>query len=129
MDVDERGCRVALVADELVNPPAEGFDALEVLREEDWGVVQLPPRWYPADVAPPLLEQIAEHIEEFARHGYKIVLVGERPGIEEALSAVGVEMPEAVRPKSAEELRAFLRARPPGDPPLVRGETGPQARG
>ena len=37
MDVDQRGSRIALVADELVNPAADGTDALEVLREEDWG--------------------------------------------------------------------------------------------
>jgi hypothetical protein len=58
VDVDQRGSRIALVADELVNPAADGTDALEVLREEDWGVIQLPPAWYPEDVAAPLLEQI-----------------------------------------------------------------------
>jgi hypothetical protein len=129
VDVDERGCRVALVADELVNPPSDAFDSLEVLRDEDWGVVQLPPTWYPTDVAPQLLAQIAEHIEEFARHGYQIVLVGQRPGLAEALSAVGLDLPDAVQPTSADELRAFLRARPPADPSLVRGEITPEAAG
>jgi hypothetical protein len=122
VDVDERGFRVALVADELVNPAADGVDALEVLREEDWGVIQLPPGWYPADVAGPLLEQVAEQVEEFARHGYQLVLVGARPGLEHALRQAGLELPDAVAPGSADELRAFLRARPPADPALVRGE-------
>jgi hypothetical protein len=123
VDVDERGFRIALVADELVNPTADGTDALEVLREEDWGVIQLPPAWYPAEVAAPLLEQIAEHVEEFTRHGYQLVLIGTRPGLEDALRQATLELPDAVHPKSADELRAFLQSRPPADPALVRGET------
>lgn len=123
MDVDERGFRVALVADELVNPAADGIDALQVLRDGDWGVIQLPPDWYPPDVAAPLLEQIAEHVEEFARHGYQLVLVGMRPGLDEALGRVGLKLPNAVQPKTVDELRAFLQAQPPADPALVRGET------
>jgi hypothetical protein len=122
VDVDKRGFRVALVADELVNPAADGTDALEVLRDEDWGVIQLPPAWYPADVAAPLLEQTAEHVEEFSRHGYQLVLIGHRHGLEDALRQAGLELPDAVAPNSAEELRAFLQARPPADPALVRGE-------
>jgi hypothetical protein len=122
VDVDQRGFRIALVADELVNPAADGIDALEILREEDWGVIQLPPAWYPADVATPLLEQIAEHVEEFARHGYQLVLIGARSGLEDALRRARLEVPDAMHPKSADELRAFLQARPPADPALVRGE-------
>jgi hypothetical protein len=123
VDLDERGFRIALVADELVNPDAGEFDALEVLREEDWGAIQLPPAWYPDDVATPLLEQIAEHVEEFARHGYQIVLLGDRPGLEHALARLGVDLPDATRPGSADELREFLQARPPVDPALARGES------
>jgi hypothetical protein len=122
MDIDKRGFRVALVADELVNPTGDGFDALEVLREQDWGAIQLPPAWYPASVAAPLLQQIAEHVEEFARHDYHLVLVGDRPGLREALSDAGADLPDAVQPHTADELRAFLEARPPVDPALARGE-------
>ena len=122
MDVDARSFRIALVADDLVNPEADGFDALEVLRQEDWGVIQLPPAWYTQDVAAPMLEQVAEHVEEFARHGYRIVLVGNRPGLADALSRVGVGLPNSAQPKSADELRGFLTAQPPVDPALVRGE-------
>jgi hypothetical protein len=122
VDIDDRGFRIALVADELVNPAADGVDALEVLREEDWGVIALPPAWYPEDVAAPLLEQIAEHVEEFARHGYQLVLVGARAGLGDALRHARLELPDGVQPQSADDLRAFLQARPPADPGLVRGE-------
>src|SRR5690242_12039265 len=101
VDVDERGFRVALVADELVNPEADGVDARGVLRDEDWGVIQLPPAWYPADVSAPLLEQIAEHVEEFARHDYQLVLIGKREGLKEALGRFRLALPDAVEPNSA----------------------------
>lgn len=122
MDIDERGFRVAVVADDLVNPAAGGFDSLEVLRDEGWGAIQLPPAWYPQEVAAPLLDQIAEHIEEFGRHDYQLVLVGDRPGLAEALDRIGVALPERVHPGSAEQLREFLQARPPVDAAVARGE-------
>jgi hypothetical protein len=123
MDVDERGFRVAIVADELVNPTGEGVDALEVLREADWGAIQLPPAWYPPDVAGPLLEQVAEHVEEFARHRYQLVVIGRRAGLEEALARAGVALPDGVEPRDADELRTFLNTRPQVDPALARGES------
>jgi hypothetical protein len=110
-DIDLRGFRVAVVADELVNPAPGAFDALAVLEPAGWGVIQLPPSWYPDDVAAPLLEQVAEHVEEFARHGYDVVLVGARQGLAEALAAVGTALPEAIEPGSAADLEAFLAAR------------------
>jgi hypothetical protein len=122
VDIDQRGFRIALVSDDLVNPAAGGFDALDVLRQEGWGAIQLPPAWYPADVAAPLLEQIAEHVDEFARHGYQLVLLGDRPGLAEALDRIGVAVADPVHPRSAEQLREFLQARPPVDPALARGE-------
>lgn len=123
MDNDERGYRIALVADDLVNPAEDGFDAIEVLRQQDWGAIQLPPAWYPAHVAGPLLEQVAEHVEEFVRHGYQLVLLGDRLGLEEALRRSGVALPDVARPSSAEELLEFLQSRPPVDPAVARGET------
>lgn len=108
MDTDARGFKVAIVAGELMNPEAGGLDALAVLEQEDWGAIQLPAADYPDEVAGPLLEQVAEQAEEFARNGYTLAVVGARPGLDEALARYGVAPPPAAQPADAEELRAFL---------------------
>ena len=111
MEGDERSFRVALVAAELVNPPPGGLDALAVLERNGWGVMALPVDWYPDDVAQPLLEQVAEQVDEFARHRYDVVLVGSRAGLDEALAKLGVERPPALAtPSDEHELEAFLHA-------------------
>ena len=111
MDSDERSFRMALVADELVNPAPGGLDVLAVLQRAGWGAIQLPPRWYPDDVATQLLAQVAEHVDEFARHGYELVVVGARAGLAEAFGAIGVALPDTILPETAPELQAFLSAR------------------
>jgi hypothetical protein len=108
VDADKRGFKVALVAGELLNPAQGEIDALAVLEAEDWGAVQLPAADYPDDVAAPLLEQVAEQAEEFARNGYTLAVVRGRAGLEEALARYGVALPPAADPDSADELRAFL---------------------
>lgn len=114
---DERSFRVALVADRYVNPAPGGLDGLAVLAAAGWGVMQLPDDAYPAEVAHPLLAEIAEQVEEFSRHGYVFVLVGNRAGLEEALSLVGVAVPPRVVPTSTGELSEFLAAQP--SPPTL----------
>jgi hypothetical protein len=111
MERDERSFRVALVAAELVNPAPGGLDALAVLERAGWGVMALPADWYPDDVAAPLLEQVAEQVDEFARHGYDVVLIGARAGLDAALAKLGREPPPALHaPRDEEELEAFLHA-------------------
>ncbi len=105
---DARGYRVALIADELVNPSAGGIDGLAELARAGWGAVQLPGQAYPDAVAGPMLEQAAEQAEEFARHGYTLAIVGRRRGLQEALAAYGIHDLPAISPGSAGELRAFL---------------------
>jgi hypothetical protein len=105
---DLRGFRVALVAGELLNPQEDGLDALAVLEQEDWGAIQLPAAEYPDNVAGPLLDQVAEQADEFARHGYRLAVVGHRDGLAEALERYGVPPPPHIDPASAEELRSFL---------------------
>jgi hypothetical protein len=109
---DARSYRVALVADRYVNPAPGQLDGLAVLAAAGWGVMQLPDDGYPADVARPLLAETAEQVEEFSRHGYAFVLVGEHDGLAEALALVGVAVPARIVPASAAELAEFLAAQP-----------------
>jgi hypothetical protein len=74
------------------------------VEDEGWGAIQLPPAWYPDDVAAQLLDQVAEHVDEFERHGYDVVLVGARTGLAEALDTIGATLPDATVPSAALEL-------------------------
>jgi hypothetical protein len=116
MEPDARSFRVALVADRFVNPPPGGVDGIAAAAETGWGVVQLPADDYPATVAGRLLYEVAEQAEEFARHGYDIVLVGWRDGLAEALAGVGLAVPDAINPGSLVALREFLTDRPDPSP-------------
>jgi hypothetical protein len=112
MDGDARSFRVALTADAYVNPPPGGVDGLAVLDEAGWGVMQLPDPAYPAEMTRRILADIAEQVQEFHRHRYDIVLVGEDGGIVTALAKAGLPAPDQVMPADADELRRFLGARP-----------------
>ena len=112
MDGDARSFRIALVADRYVNPPPGGLDGLAVLDQAGWGVMQLPDPAYPAEMTSRILADIAEQVQEFHRHRYDIVLVGEDGGIVPALADVGVPVPDRLIPASAAELSQFLDARP-----------------
>jgi hypothetical protein len=109
-DIDLRGFRVSLVADELANEGAAGFDVLGALEEAGWGVVLLPPGWYPDAAAGPLLDAIADQLHEYHRHGYAVALVGERAGLGAALSRVDLPLPPSLPVGSAAELQAGLAA-------------------
>jgi hypothetical protein len=111
MEGDERSFRVALVAAELVNPAPGSLDALAVLERNGWGVMALPAAWYPDAVAAPLLEQVAEQVDEFARHGYGVVVIGTRAGLDDALATLGREPPPTLEaPRDEQQLEAFLHA-------------------
>ncbi len=115
MKPDARSFRIALVADRYVNPPPGGPDAVDAVAaaaEAGWGVMQLPPDDYPAEVTGPLLAEVAEQVEEFSRHGYAFVLVGGHPGLAGALARVGVPVPELITPATSVELLEFLNGRP-----------------
>ncbi len=112
MERDERSYRIALTADRYVNPRPGGLDGLAVLAEAGWGVIQLPAEDYPAAVADRILAEVAEQVQEFGRHGYEFVLVGQNDRLAGALAAVGAAVPDQVIPDTAAGLRAFLDARP-----------------
>src|SRR5256886_17661980 len=101
MKPDARSFRIALGADAYVNPPPDGLDAVAVAAQTGWGVMQLPADDYPPEVAEPLLAEVAEQMEEFSRHGYDFVLVGERAGLAEALAQVGVPLQVLISPRSS----------------------------
>jgi hypothetical protein len=112
MEGDARSFRVALIADRYVNPPPGGLDGLAVLAEAGWGVMQLPPEDYPPDLVADMLAQVAEQAQEFSRHGYELVLVGECDELDAALAAVELVRPPQVVPADATSLADFLRTRP-----------------
>jgi hypothetical protein len=109
---DERSFRIAFVADRYVNPPPGGLDALAVLAAAGWGAMQLPADDYPAGIAARVLAEVTEQAEEFSRHGYDFVLIGDRDGLAEALDAAGLDVPDQIVPSGAAELLGFLNARP-----------------
>jgi hypothetical protein len=119
---DARGFRVAVCADALVNPEPGALDALEVCRRTGFGVMQLPATWYPEDVTAGWLEQVAEQLDEYLRHGYAVVVVtraGDAAGDEQrralgaALEAIGHDLPpQHASDGDANALEAFLRSQP-----------------
>src|SRR5215469_12801340 len=103
MKPDERSYRVALMADHYVNPGPGGVDGVAAAAEAGWGVLQLPADDYPADLVELLLFEVAEQVEEFARHGYDLVLVGHCDGLAEALARVGLALPDGTAPVTSVE--------------------------
>jgi hypothetical protein len=109
---DRRSFRVALVADRFLNPPPRGLDVIPILLEAEWGVIQLPADDYSPEVARPVLEQVAEQVEEFHRHGYDVIVIGRRAGLDKALADVGLPKFDRIDPATPRALQAFLRKRP-----------------
>jgi len=100
---DPRGRRIAVVADSRL----EGL--LPELRGAGFGTIQLPPAGLEPDVASAWLEQVAEHVAEFLRHDYEVVLADD--GTSEAelgtkLAELGVApLPQyAIQPPSTSRL-------------------------
>jgi hypothetical protein len=86
---------------------------MPILLELEWGVIQLPSERYSAETASRLLEQVAEQAEEFHRRGYDLVVIGRRTGLARALRLAGIPALDGIVPRTAGELRAFLRRRKP----------------
>ena len=78
MTGDQRGWRIALVPDALLNPPTGTSigipNILELLDTYGYGVLQLPP---PGDYSL-LLSVTADQIAEYSHHGYAVVAIGIR---------------------------------------------------
>ena len=103
MNGDPRGRRVAVVADSLLET------LLPQLRDEQFGTIQLPPADLEAEIAAAWLEQVAEHVAEFVRNDYDVVLAddGTREAeLRDALARLGVAPPRqyAIQPPSTSRL-------------------------
>jgi hypothetical protein len=73
---DQRGWRMALVPDALINPPQRARaalpDVLGVLESSGYGLLHLPPPGKHSR----LLAVIADQVAEYAHHGYAVVAIG-----------------------------------------------------
>lgn len=65
---DSRSRKVAVVAESLLD------GLLDRLEEQGYGVIQLPPSGLDRETAALWLEQTAEHVAEFVRNDYEVVL-------------------------------------------------------
>jgi DNA-binding transcriptional LysR family regulator len=100
---DARSRRIAVVADSLLE------DVLDELRGEGFGIIQLPPAGLEPEVTAAWLEQTAEHVAEFLRTGYEVVLVDDgdsSSALAAALAELGVApLPQyAIQPPSTSRL-------------------------
>ncbi len=82
-EADPRGRRVAVVADSRLD------ELLDELAAQGYGIIQLPPSDLDAEVAAAWLEQVAEHVEEFRRNDYEVVLAADAP-YDAELAALGL---------------------------------------
>ena len=103
MNGDPRGRRVAVVADSLLDT------LLPQLRDEQFGTIQLPPADLDAEIAAAWLEQVAEHVAEFVRNDYEVVLASDGSydaELREALARLGIGPPRqyAIQPPSTSRL-------------------------
>ena len=103
MSDDPRGRRIAVVADARLEA------LLPELGASGFGAIQLPPADLEHDVARAWVDQVAEHVAEFMRHDYEVMLAGDGTWDDElaaALDAVGVPpLPQyAIQPPSTSRL-------------------------
>jgi hypothetical protein len=100
---DPRSRRVAVVADSLLEP------LLDELGREGFGIIQLPPAGLDRETTAAWVEQTAEHVDEFRRNDYDVVLADDGlygPDLAEALDTLGVPpLPQyAIQPPSTSRL-------------------------
>jgi hypothetical protein len=94
---------VAVVADSLLE------SVIDELAAAGYGLIQLPPGELDAPTAGAWIEQVAEHVAEFVRNGYEVVLVDDgRHGavLNAALAALdAAPLPQyAIQPPSTSRL-------------------------
>jgi hypothetical protein len=100
---DPRSRRIAVVADSLLEP------LLDELGRNGFGIIQLPPAGLDPGTAAAWIEQAAEHVAEFRRNDYDVVLVDDgvfAADLAAALGELGVPpLPQyAIQPPSTSRL-------------------------
>jgi hypothetical protein len=100
---DPRARKIAVVADSLLE------QLLDELEREGFGIIQLPPAGLEPETVAAWLEQTAEHVAEFRRNEYEVVLADDglfASELAEALAALGVPpLPQyAIQPPSTSRL-------------------------
>lgn len=100
---DPRARKIAVVADALFE------QLLDELGREGFGIIQLPPAGLDPETVAAWLEQTAEHVAEFRRNEYEVVLVDDglfTSELAEALAALDVPpLPQyAIQPPSTSRL-------------------------
>jgi hypothetical protein len=103
MTLDPRSRRVAVVADSLLER------LMPELQSRGFGAIQLPPAELEPEVAAAWLEQVAEHVAEFIRNDYEVVLADDGTydvELNAALAAFNVpQLPQyAIQPPSTSRL-------------------------
>ena len=101
--IDPRARKIAVVADSLLEP------LLDELGREGFGIIQLPPAGLDPETVAAWLEQTAEHVAEFRRNDYEVVLADDglfTSELAEALATLGVRaLPQyAIQPPSTRRL-------------------------
>jgi hypothetical protein len=103
MSSDPRARRIALVADARLEA------LLPELQAAGFGAIQLPPADLTPEIARAWLDQVAEHVAEFLRNDYEVVLAGDGAWADEldaALAALDLAPPPqyAIQPPSTSRL-------------------------
>ena len=101
--IDPRARKIAVVADSLFE------QLLDALGREGFGIIQLPPAGLDPETVAAWLEQTAEHVAEFRRNEYEVVLVDDglfTSALAEALAGLDVPpLPQyAIQPPSTSKL-------------------------
>jgi hypothetical protein len=71
VSADPRARRIAVVADSLLEP------LLDELGAQGFGIIQLPPAGLDDATTGAWLEQVAEHVTEFRRNDYDVVVASD----------------------------------------------------
>ena len=100
---DPRARKIAVVADSLLE------QLLDELGRDGFGIIQLPPAGLEPETVAAWLEQTAEHVAEFLRNEYEVVLADDglfTSELAEAFAALGVPpLPQyAIQPPSTSRL-------------------------